>query len=147
MRLLEVLRKDKMTALKEKDTIRNGVCSLLISAVALAEKEQHRELSDEEAMVYVQKELKQARETLALTPENRLDLIEEGKRKIAILESYLPQQMEEGELQSAILKLMEELKLEPIKKNQGTLMKAMMARYQGKTDGKTVSMVMAKLLK
>ena len=39
MSLLTTLRKDKMQALKDKDTVKNGICSLLISAIALAEKE------------------------------------------------------------------------------------------------------------
>ena len=39
MALLTTLRKDKMEALKAKDHVKNGVCSLLISAIALAEKE------------------------------------------------------------------------------------------------------------
>ena len=44
--LLTTLRKDKMQALKEKDTVKNGVCSLLISAIALAEKESGKPLSE-----------------------------------------------------------------------------------------------------
>ena len=42
-----------MEALKNKDTVKNGVCSLLISAIALKEKEGHAKLSDDEAMSYV----------------------------------------------------------------------------------------------
>lgn len=49
MSFLDTLRKDKMEALKNKDTVKNGVCSLLISAIALKEKEGHAELSDDEA--------------------------------------------------------------------------------------------------
>lgn len=147
MRYLEVLRRDKMTALKEKDTLKNGVCTLLISAIALAEKEQKKELSDEEAITYIQRELKQTKESLSLTPINREDLIEEYQKKIAILESYLPQQMSEEELDNAIHALLEEQGLEAIKKNQGIVMKEMMARYKGKTDGKAISTVAAKILK
>lgn len=38
MSLLTTLRKDKMQALKDKDTVKNGICSLLISAIALARR-------------------------------------------------------------------------------------------------------------
>lgn len=147
MSLLLTLRKDKMTALKEKDTVKNGVCSLLISAIALAEKEQNKELSDEEAAAYIQKELKQTRETLSLTPEDRTDLIEETKRKIEILESYLPKQMSQEEIKEAVEAILAEKNLEAIKKNQGILIKEMMAKYKGKTDGKTVSTVIQTILK
>lgn len=147
MSLLLTLRKDKMAALKEKDTVKNGVCSLLISAIALAEKEQNKELSDEEAAAYIQKELKQTRETLSLTPEDRTDLIEETKRKIEILESYLPKQMSQEEIKEAVEAILAEKNLEAIKKNQGILIKEMMAKYKGKTDGKTVSTVIQTILK
>lgn len=55
MSLLTTLRKDKMLALKEKDVLKNGVCSLLISSIALAEKEQGRELSEEEIIATIDK--------------------------------------------------------------------------------------------
>lgn len=147
MSLLLTLRKDKMNALKEKDTVKNGVCSLLISAIALAEKEQNKELSDEEAAAYIQKELKQTKETLSLTPKDRTDLIEETKRKIEILESYLPKQMSQEEIKEAVEAILAEKNLEAIKKNQGILIKEMMAKYKGKTDGKTVSTVIQTILK
>lgn len=147
MSLLLTLRKDKMNALKEKDTVKNGVCSLLISAIALAEKEQNKELSEEEAAAYIQKELKQTKETLSLTPKDRTDLIEETKRKIEILESYLPKQMSQEEIKEAVEAILAEKNLEAIKKNQGILIKEMMAKYKGKTDGKTVSTVIQTILK
>ena len=56
---MEVLKKDNIQAMKDKDSIKKGVLSLVISAIALAEKEEKRELSLEEEYTYVQKELKQ----------------------------------------------------------------------------------------
>ena len=92
MSLLTTLRKDKMQALKDKDTVKNGICSLLISAIALAEKEAGQPLSAEEELAYVQKELKQTKDTLAQTPASRPELIAETQRKIEIIEAYLPAQ-------------------------------------------------------
>ena len=141
MSFLDTLRKDKMEALKNKDTVKNGVCSLLISAIALKEKEGHAKLSDDEAMSYVQKELKQTKEALSLTPADRMDLIEETKRKIEILE------MSADELQAAILEILEEKQLERSNKSKGILIKETLARYPGKTDGKAVNQALAQLLK
>lgn len=147
MSLLTTLRKDKMQALKEKDSLKNGICSLLLSAIALAEKEKGSELSDEEAIAFVQRELKQTKDTLAQTPTDRSDLIEETKKKIVIIESYLPEQMSEEEIEVAIKQIMEENNLEASVKNRGMIMKKMLAKYAGQTDGKTVNTVVAKLLK
>lgn len=144
--LLTQLRKENMQAMKEKDTLKKGVLSLVISAIALAEKESGEVLSKEDELTYIQKELKQTRETLAETPENRTDLIEETKQKIAILESYLPQQLSEEEIKQAIEAIMQEKQLLPEKKSQGIIMKEMMARYKGQTDGKTVNKVLGTIL-
>ena len=102
MSLLTTLRKDKMQALKDKDTVKNGICSLLISAIALAEKEAGQPLSAEEELAYVQKELKQTKDTLAQTPASRPELIAETQRKIEIIEAYLPAQMSEAGLDDAL---------------------------------------------
>ena len=62
--LLKQIRHDNMQAMKEKDEVRKGVCSLLISAIALAEKESGKVLEKDEELVFVQKELKQTKEEL-----------------------------------------------------------------------------------
>ena len=147
MSLLTTLRKDKMTALKEKDTVKNGVCSLLIAAIALAGKEAGQPLSEQQELAYVQKELKQTRDTLQQTPASRTDLIAETQRKIEILEAYLPRQMTQQELVQAAEEVMAQLQLEPVVKNKGTLIKEMMSRFQGRTDGKAVSAAVSQLLK
>ena len=98
MKLLQKLRKDNLQAMKDKDSLKKGVLSLVISAIALAEKEEKRELSIEEEYTFVLKELKQTKDALNETPENRHDLIEENKKKIEILESYLPKQLTEEEI-------------------------------------------------
>lgn len=145
--LLTQLRKENMQAMKDHDTVKKGVLSLVISSIALAEKEGGKVLTKDEELTYVQRELKQTREALAETPASRQDLIDETNRKIAILESYLPKQMSEDEIRTAIDKIMAENNLEPVKKSQGVIMKSMMAQYKGKIDGKMVSKILGTILK
>lgn len=121
--------------------------SLVISAIALAEKEEKRELSLEEEYTYVQKELKQTKDALNETPSNREDLIELNNKKIEILESYLPKQLNKEEIEKIVLDLMEKENLEPIKRSQGIIMKNILANYKGKVDGKVVNEVLANILK
>ena len=144
--LLTKLRKDNMQAMKDKDNLKKGVLSLVISAIALAEKESKEILSLEDESTFVQKELKQTRETLAETPSDRTDLLEETKKKIEILESYLPQQLSEEEIKKAIEEIIAEHNLPLEKKSQGIIMKEMMAKYKGQTDGKTVNKVLGTIL-
>ena len=144
--LLKQLRKDNMMAMKEHDTVKKGVLDMVISAVALAEKEKGVELSKEDELTYVQRELKQTRDSLQQTPASRTDLIEETKKKIEILESYLPKQLSAEEIKEAIEKILSEKGLEPVKKSQGVVMKEMMAQYKGQVDGKLVNQVLGTLL-
>ncbi len=145
--LLDQLRKDKMTALKEKDSLKNGICSLLISAMSLKEKEDKKTLSDEDALLIVQRELKQTKETLSMTPPDRVELIEETNKKIAIIESYLPKQLTKDELIEKIQAIADEKSLELVMKNRGIIMKEVMSKFVGQTDGKTVNQVISEILK
>lgn len=147
MELLMKLKKDNIQAMKDKDSIKKGVLSLVISDIALAEKEEKRELSLEEEYTYVQKELKQTKDALNETPSNREDLIELNNKKIEILESYLPKQLNKEEIEKIVLDLMEKENLEPIKRSQGIIMKNILANYKGKVDGKVVNEVLANILK
>ena len=145
--LLIELRKANMQAMKDHDTVKKGVLSLVISSIALAEKESAKTLTREEELTFIQKELKQTRESLTETPADRTDLIEETKKKIEILESYLPRQLTEEEIKTAIESILTEKGLEPVKKSQGVVMKEIMAKYKGQTDGKTVNKVLSTILK
>lgn len=144
--LLVQLRKDNMAAMKAKDTLKKGVLSLVISAIALKEKESGITLDEASEQEIIQKELKQTKDALAQTPESREDLIAENKAKIAILESYLPKQMSEEEIREAINKIIEDDGLELTKKSQGPIMKKMMAQYKGLIDGKLVNKVLGEVL-
>lgn len=145
--LLIELRKANMQAMKDHDTVKKGVLSLVISSIALAEKEDGKTLTREEELTFIQKELKQTRESLTETPADRTDLIEETKKKIDILESYLPRQLTEEEIKTAIESILTEKGLEPVKKSQGVVMKEIMAKYKSQTDGKTVNKVLSTILK
>lgn len=55
--------------------------------------------------------------------------------------------MSEEEIESAIKEIIEENNLEITAKSRGMIMKMMLSKYAGKTDGKTVNAVVGKLLK
>ena len=147
MSILEKLRKDKVQAMKDKDKLRIGVISLMMSSIALAEKEKKKTLEDEEALEFIKRELKQTKDALEQTPTNREDLISETEKKIEIISSYLPEQMSIEELKKEVEKIIKELNLEKNPKNKGVLIKEIMGKFKSKTDEKTVSSVVDELLK
>lgn len=145
--LLTQLRKDNMQAMKDKDTLKKGVLSLVISAIALAEKENKVVLEKNDELKFIQKELKQTKETLESIPADRMQTIAETKQKIAILEQYLPTQLTSEQIQQIIETFMRENQLEALKKNQGQIMKHVLGEYKGQVDGKLVNQVLATILK
>ncbi|MPN36638.1 putative protein YqeY [bioreactor metagenome] len=119
----------------------------MISAIGLAEKEKGEALSKEEALKFIQKEVKQLKETIESTPSTRTDLLEEANKKLKILESYLPKQLSPEELVTEVERFIKENNLEAIKKNQGQIMKGLMEKLQGATDGKSLNIALSKVLK
>ncbi|MDO5754637.1 MAG: GatB/YqeY domain-containing protein [Tissierellia bacterium] len=146
MSLINTLRKDKMKAMKEKNRVKTGVISLIMNNILMEEKTKKRELTDEEALTFVQKELKQTKDALAQVPEDRIDQIEENKKKIEIILEYLPKQMSDCEIEQEIQKILEEEKLEKSPASIGIIMKKMMGHHKGEVDGKRVNEILRKVL-
>ena len=117
MSTIEKLRKDKMLAMKNKDKVKSGVISLIMSNILLEQ-----------------------------TPQDRVEAIEETKQKIEIIKSYLPEQLSEDKLKEIIEKFMEENSLEKSNKSRGQIMKYVMGEYGKFTDGKTVNKVVEEII-
>lgn len=146
MSIIEKLRKDKMLAMKNKDKLKSGVISLIMSNILLEQKEQKRDLTEEEQLAFVKRELKQTMDTLEQTPKDRVEAIEETKQKIEVIKSYLPEQISEDKLKEIIEKFMQENNLEKSNKSKGQIMKFVMGEYGKVTDGKTVNKVVSEII-
>ncbi len=146
MSFLDKMRADKMQSMRDKDKLKTGVLSLMMSAISWAEKEGNKTLTDEEALVFVRRELKQTKDALETTPADRQDLIDENNRKIEIIEAYLPEQMTAEELREKVAAIVAEKGIEKTPKSKGLLMKEVMALYKDQTDGKTVNAIVTEVL-
>lgn len=147
MTFLDRLRKEKMEAMKNKDKMTNAVISNLMSEISLAEKEKGDSLTDAEAFEYVQKDIKREKDALESLPADRASNIEEQKKRIALLEAYLPQQLSDEEIEKEAMKIIEDQGLEKSPKSMGPIIKEILDKHQGQTDGASVSRVVGSLLK
>ena len=141
----EQLRAEKMAALKSKDTVKNNVITMLLSGMTYLKKEVGRELTEEECMSVIQKELKQVKESLEMS-KGREEVAQDLEKQIAILESYLPKQMDEEDVQAEVKRIIAQLGVEPLVKNKGTIIKNVMTELKGKADGKLIGHVVDGLL-
>ena len=112
--------------------------------MGVLEKRHIDSLTEEEENQVVLKEIKQLKETIEMTPENRADLLEEAYKRLAVLEEYAPKMMSEDEIKAVISEVLAELGIEkPAAKDKGRIMKVLMPKVKGKADGKLVNDLLA----
>ena len=105
----------------------------------------HVELTDDQVIAVLRKEVKQRKETLAeLADSSRDDLIEQTNAEIAVLQKYLPAEISEEEIRNVVQEIVDAM--DPEQRNMGSMMKAAMAQLKGKADGKVISAIVRELL-
>ncbi len=142
--LYDDFRKEKMVALKNKDKLRNKVITNILSDLTYIKKEVGHEPTEEDSIKAVSKQVKQLKETMELS-KDRPEALEELKAELAILEEYMPKQLNEEEIKAEVLKLLEENGIELSPKNRGAIMKTVMPALNGKAEGKLINQVVGSL--
>lgn len=148
MSKIEEVRSAMVTAMKAGDKPTKESLSMLLAALKNKAIDKRADLTPEEEIQVVMKEIKQTKETLEMTPADRLDIIDECRKRLAVLEQYAPKLMDETEIQGVIKETLTELGLKaPTTKEKGKIMKALMPKVKGKADGKLVNEIMNGFLK
>ena len=145
--MIDVIRKEMMTAMKNKDKERKESLSMLLSALKNAQIDKREDLTEAEENTIIAKAIKQTKETMDTCPADRTDIIDECKARLAVLEEFAPEQMSEEQIEAEINAVLAELGIDaPTMKDKGKVMKNLMPRVKGKADGKLVNqLVGAKL--
>lgn len=148
------MMKDKITedlkkALKEGDSVRVSTLRLLSNSLHNEKIDKQRELTEEEEIVIVRRELKQRQEAIEalrqaqgkLTGETRAEdlkeRIEKERKEAEILKEFLPSQMPESELSELVNQVIEETGASG-PQDFGRVMGAVIAKVAGRADGKAV---------
>jgi hypothetical protein len=126
-----------------RDTLRNVKKVFLEAKTAPGAND---ELSDADALKILQKLAKQGRESAEIfTQQGRADLAENELAQVRVLEEYLPKQLSEAELESALRAIIDELGVtEP--REMGKVMGVATKQLAGKADGKAISAMVKKIL-
>lgn len=148
MSKIEEVRKDMVTAMKAGDKERKATLSALLTALKNKAIDKRADLTPEEEVQVILKEIKQTKETLDTTPADRTDIIEECTKRLAVLEEYAPKMMDADEIKAVIQEVLSELGIDaPTAKDKGKIMKDLMPKVKGKADGKLVSELVASFFK
>lgn len=130
---------DMKDAARAQDKRRLGTLRMLKSALKYREIETGKVLEDPEVIAVVQTLIKQRRDSASqYKAGGRPELADAENAEIVILEGYLPRQLSDAELQTAV---QEAISASGAKgpKDMGAVMKALMPQVQGKAEGKRVS--------
>ena len=134
------VRKAMVDAMKAKDKDTKDTLSLLLAALKNKAIDKRADLTEEEEVQVILKEIKQTKESLEMTPSDRTDMIEECKRRLAVLETFAPKMMDADEIKAVVESVLSDLGITaPTAKDKGRIMKELMPKVKGKADGKLVN--------
>lgn len=142
------IRDDLKTSMKAKEKQRTGTIRMLLAAIQAEETTGTKhEVTDEEILKVVAREIKKRRESAEIYAENdRQELADVELAEVVILEAYQPAQLDDEALnavvENAIAAVAAEQSIEPAEvsmKQMGQVMKAASAAAAGQADGKRLS--------
>lgn len=136
--LRERFTADMKEAMKAGDKARLGAVRLIQAALKDKDIEARgagkEPLSDEEILALLQKMVKQRQESIAMYEQGgRTELADQEKAEVAVISSYLPQQMDEAETKAAIEAAIAETGAASMK-DMGKVVGALRAKYAGRMD-------------
>jgi len=141
------VRKAMVEAMKAKEKDTKDALSMLLAALKNKAIDKREDLTEEEEVQVVLKEIKQTKESLDMTPADRTDLIEEFQKRIAVLEGFAPKMMDADEIKAVIASVIADLGIDaPTAKDKGRIMKELMPKVKGKADGKLVNEIVGSFM-
>ncbi|TKX33854.1 GatB/YqeY domain-containing protein [Campylobacter taeniopygiae] len=146
MTLKEQILNDIKEAMKQKNDFKRDVLRTLNAALKQFEIDQRITLDDEKIFKIIIGEIKKRKDAVELYIKGgREDLAQKENDEIAILEIYLPKQLSDEELKSALKKIIEKLGVSSLKE-QGLVMKEAKEEFGARVDGKRLNEVLREIL-
>jgi len=130
---------DMKDAMRAKDAVRLESIRLLRAAIQRREVDERIDLTDEDVVSVVQKMVKQGKDSIALFEQGgREDLVQKEAATLAVLETYLPEQLDEQALLILIEKAVSESGAQTVR-DMGKVMGMLKPQVQGQADMGVVS--------
>jgi len=136
--------KDRITeemknAMRAGEKERLATIRLILSAIKQREVDERIQLDDTQVLSVIEKMVKQRKESIAqFEAGGRADLVAKEQAEMAVLQTYLPAQMSEAELDALIAEAIASTGAASIK-DMGKVMAAVKAKAQGRADMGAVS--------
>lgn len=139
--LLETLKQDLLKAQKEKDEIKVSIVRYLLSQVNYARIAKQADLTDDDIVREIGKEIKRHEESIAaFTNGGRPELAHKEEVEATILRSYMPEQMADDQLETLITATIAQAGAMTMK-DMGNVMTQLSGKLQGRADMSKVSQI------
>ena len=146
MSLKTQINEDLITNMKSKTSFNVKVLRNLNAAIKQVEVDTKKEVSEEQVLSILQKQIKQRKESLSIFKDNnRNDLADIEERELILLECYLPEQMPTEQLDLLVLRVISDLKATSMK-DMGKVMSIIKPLTTGKVDPSEVSAIVKRQL-
>lgn len=144
--MLEKISADLKEAMKAKDETRMLALRSMLTELKNERVRKMKDLNEGEILGVLQRCAKQRKDSIEqYGAGGRTDLVEQETAELKIIESYLPQQMSDKEIEALVAKTIEEVGAVG-KRDTGKVMKAVMEKCKGRADGAKVKDVVNNLL-
>ncbi len=146
MTIRERLEADIVAAMRSRNQQRLDALRYLKSAVNRVEIDQRTTLDDAGVIDVVVRQVKDRRDSIRMFEQgNRADLVAKEAADLAILEEYMPPQLDEAELTRLVQQVISEVGAATMQ-DKGKVMGRLMPQVQGKADGALVNSLVSRLL-
>jgi uncharacterized protein YqeY len=144
--IAQKIQEDLRIAVKAQDKPRVGTLRMILNALRNAELEEREELSDEKELAVIASYARRIKESIEeFTKAAREDLVAKESSELAVVLSYLPEQMSDEDIRREAARVIADLGAST-PRDMGRVMGEMMKRFKGKVDGAAVNRVVSELL-
>jgi uncharacterized protein YqeY len=139
MSLKDRITEDMKAAMRAKDADRLGTIRMITAAIKQREVDERITLDDTQVLAVLEKMIKTRKESVAqFQSGGRTDLVDKENREIALLQSYLPEQLSDAEVDTLIADAIAQSGATSVK-DMGKAMAIVKQKAQGRADIGAVS--------
>lgn len=141
MNLLDRLNNDLKESMKNKDKMKLSVIRMLKSAIQMAKIELKHDLSDDEIIAVISKQIKMRKDSIKeFENAKRDDLVAQYQEEVDILNTYMPEQMSLSEVTKIIDEVIADVN-PTSPKQMGLIIKEVSPKVKGRYDMGEVSKI------
>jgi len=146
MSLKEEIKADIKAAMRAKDTLKRDTLRNIQTVIKQIEVDERRVVSDEDMEKILMKYAKQREDGIVQFKEaGRDDLVEKEKAELALVKSYLPEPMDDAELEGTLRDIIDQVDAKGMQ-DMGKVMNAAKSAIGSRADGGRINLMVKNIL-